>query len=84
MTFKRQDWNETIRLQLIQAHWVEEHTKSRWIQQMDNPQNLQTFVDMQPNQNVVYIAFERRQEGFVYTAGKRIRVHNFDFDLVHN
>ena len=83
MTFLRHDWNENIRFQLIQATWVEDRIKARWIEQMDNPSNLQTFVDLQPSQGIVYIAFERRQDGFVFTAGKRIRVFDFDFDLVH-
>ena len=83
MTFLRHEWTETIRFQLIQATWADERIKRRWIEQMDNPQNLQTFVDFQPNQNIVYLAFERRQEGYVFTAGKRVQVQNFDFDLVH-
>ena len=84
MTFLRQDWDETTRFQVVNAIWaIPEAFKVKWIEQMDNPRNSQTFVEFESQTDTIYLAFERSQDGFKFTAGKRIRLIEFNFTLVH-
>ena len=84
MTFLRHEWNETTRFQVINATWaLSDESKTKWIEQMDNPRNLQTFVDFESQSDTIYLAFERREDGFTFTAGKRIRLIEFNLSVAH-
>ena len=76
-------WNGDIRTFLLHAAWrsngflLNDRQKMQWILQMDNPNNIATFVTISRETSTIEIGYERNLDDRVYTAGKRIRVNEF-------
>ena len=52
--------------------------KYRWIAEMEHPDNSATFVELHFDTNSIELGFERRRDQMAFTAGKRIRIQNFE------
>ena len=87
MTIVAQEWSGPLRSYLIRVRWdCNDQAKLRWIREMDHEANWRTFIELDHEKEAIDLVLERRSGDQGYTAGKRIRIENFEnfFTLFHN
>ena len=52
--------------------------KIRWITEMDHEDNWNTEVQLDHEKKVVELRLDRKNDEVEFTAGKRIRIQNFE------
>ena len=74
-----QEWTGPIRSFLIRANWdCCASDKLRWIREMDNDDNWSASVIIDNDKKVVELRLERKNNELEFTAGKRIRMEQFE------
>ena len=82
MIMVSREWAGNIRSFLRRTPWqgvvFPYREKYRWIAEMEHPDNSTTFVEIDFETNSIELGFERRRGQMAFTAGKRIRIENFE------
>ena len=73
------EWAGAVRSYLLREPWdCSLRDKLRWIGEMDNDDNWNAEIHLDHDAKVVEMKFDRKRDDLEFTAGKRIRVQNFD------
>ena len=73
------EWSGPIRSYLLRNPWdCNLREKLRWIKEMDHDDNWNAQVQLDHEQKVVEMNIDRKNEEVEFSAGKRIRVRNFE------
>ena len=82
-----QEWTGPIRSFLLRATWdCCASDKLRWIREMDHEDNCETFVVIDNDRRVVELNLERKNNDLEFSAGKRIRIEQYEafYDLFYD
>ena len=73
------EWTGSIRSYLLRNPWdCSMREKLRWVQEMDNTDNWNAQVQLDHGKQVVEMSLDRKNVEVEFTAGKRIKIRNFE------
>ena len=82
MILTARQWTGEIRSFLLRAQWegidFPYREKFCWIAEMDHSDNWSAFVEIDYDAKAIDLKLERRRDELAFSAGKRIRIENFE------
>ena len=82
MILVARQWTDRIRSFLLVEKWegidYPYQAKFCWIAEMDHQDNLSAFVEIDYDAKAIDLKLERRRDAYSFSAGKRIRIENFE------